>query len=245
MTTWQVPLLTFSVLVPALAATVAVPTLSRAAARRLGVAITLAVFGLTTAASVEWHLSDGMPAADVFDPGSLLGATPVLAIDGVNAVLVPFAALIFAFVLFVQPSTLAIERALRRVFVAEAVTLTTFLSSDPFVLAGLWCLSAAGGWYELRNVDDGGHDAARVFARYVGPSCVALVLGVLAVRADAVGVRAAGSLVIALAVMVRKGIVPLHSWMPELFAHAPLPASVLFNAPQVGASTIRISASPS
>jgi len=36
-------------------------------------------------------------------------------------------------------------------------------------------------------------------------------------------------------VMIRKGIVPLHSWLPELFARAPLPLSVLFNAPQIGA----------
>jgi NADH-quinone oxidoreductase subunit M len=46
---------------------------------------------------------------------------------------------------------------------------------------------------------------------------------------------AAAAFLAAIAVMIRKGIVPLHSWLPDLFERAPLALSVLFNAPQIGA----------
>ncbi len=52
---------------------------------------------------------------------------------------------------------------------------------------------------------------------------------------DVAWARMAGSPPFALAVMARQGIVPLHSWLPEFFPHAPVPVSVLFNAPQIGA----------
>ena len=139
-------------------------------------------------------------------------------LDGLNVLLLPFTALIFAFVLLVQPSTLALERGLRRVLLAEAVTLATFLSSDPFVLTGLWCLSAGGGWYELRLQGDAGRGPARVFAGYLLPSSALLLIGAVASTLDSAPARTIASLSIALAVMIRKGIVPLHSWLPELFA---------------------------
>jgi NADH-quinone oxidoreductase subunit M len=223
------------VVAPAVAAFFAAPTLSRPAARRLGVGTTLAVLLIASAVSLAWQFSDGAPVSDRLDLGHLLGRAPLLVVDGLNSLLLPFTALIFIFVLLVQPSTLAIEWALRRVLVAEAVTLATFLSSDPFVLTGLWCLAAAGGWYELRLQGDEGRAAARVFGSYLLPSCVLLLLGAVMLASESDRARMVASVLIALAVMIRKGIVPLHSWMPEFFARAPLPVSVLFNAPQIGA----------
>jgi NADH-quinone oxidoreductase subunit M len=207
---------------------------SRERARRFGVGVALAVFVLATAVSIGWHTSNGLPVHDRFDPGALLGWSPLFVVDGLNAMLLPFAALVFLFVLLVQPNTVAIEANLRRTLLAEATTLAIFLSSNVVLLSFLWCVSAAQGWYELRR-DEAGHGAARVFAAYLVPSCVALCVGALLSFAAAPSARVAGSVLIALAVMVRKGIVPLHSWLPESFAHAPVPVSVLFNAPQIGA----------
>ncbi len=219
---------TLVVLVPVLAALAASPSMSRRAARRLGVSTALAILLLTVAISIAWHLSGGAPAAPV-------GGVPIFAVDELNSLLLPFTAAIFAFVLLVQPSTLAIEATLRRVLLAEAVTLASFLSSGPLALAALWCLSAVGGWRELRLHGDDGRTATRVFALYLGASCAMLVVGAVLLAGDSASTRGTATALIALALMVRKGIVPLHSWMPELFAHAPLPASVLFNAPQIGA----------
>ena len=226
---------TLLVLIPALAAIFASPSLSRHAARRLGVATGLGVLLLAVSISIVWHLAGAVPASDVLDPGRWIGAAPLFAVDELNSLLLPFTAAIFAFVLLVQPNTLAIETTLRRVLLAESVTLATFLSSGPVVLAFLWCLSAVGGWLELRLQGAPGRGAARVFALYLASSCVLLLLGAVLLGSDSASTRGAATALIALALMVRKGIAPLHSWMPELFAHAPLPASVLFNAPQIGA----------
>ena len=235
MNVWAVPSTTLLPILPALAAAFASPSLTRRAARRLGVGTALTVLALSLAVSFGWHLSGGIPVSDRLDPGRWIAGTPLFVADGLNALLLPFAAAIVLFVLLVQPNTDAIEQSLRRVLFSEAVTLAAFLSSDPFVLAALWCLSAAGGWYELRLQGHEGCDAARVFSSYMLPSCVLLLLGATIVRIDSGTARAAASLLIALAVMIRKGIAPLHSWLPEFFARAPLPVSVLFNAPQIGA----------
>ena len=40
---------------------------------------------------------------------------------------------------------------------------------------------------------------------------------------------------IVIAALVRKGIVPFHAWVPEVFDHGRLGPAILFSAPQVGA----------
>jgi NADH-quinone oxidoreductase subunit M len=40
---------------------------------------------------------------------------------------------------------------------------------------------------------------------------------------------------IVFAALMRKGIVPLHAWVPEVFDHGRLGPAILFNAPQLGA----------
>ncbi len=44
-----------------------------------------------------------------------------------------------------------------------------------------------------------------------------------------------GMWLIVIAALVRKGIVPFHAWLPEVFDHGRLGPAILFNAPQVGA----------
>ena len=40
---------------------------------------------------------------------------------------------------------------------------------------------------------------------------------------------------IVVAALIRKGIVPFHAWLPDVFDHGRLGPAILFNAPQVGA----------
>lgn len=235
MNTSAVPVMMLIAVGPAVAAVFAAPSLGRSAARRLGVATTLAMLALTVAVSVAWDRAGGSPTSDRFDPGWLVGSAPLFVIDELNALLLPFAALIYAFVVLVQPATLAIERTLRRILLSEALTLATFLTSDSVMLAVLWCAAAAGGWFELRLQGRDARRGRRVFAVYAIVSCVLMLLGAMLLRAGSPDVRVVATLLLALAVMARKGIVPLHSWLPEFVASAPLPVSVLFNAPQIGA----------
>jgi len=53
--------------------------------------------------------------------------------------------------------------------------------------------------------------------------------------ADHTAIESAGLGLIAIAALVRKGIVPFHAWVPEVFDHGRLGPAILFSAPQVGA----------
>jgi NADH-quinone oxidoreductase subunit M len=44
-----------------------------------------------------------------------------------------------------------------------------------------------------------------------------------------------GMWLIVVAALMRKGIVPFHAWLPEVFDHGRLGPAILFNAPQIGA----------
>jgi NADH-quinone oxidoreductase subunit M len=48
-------------------------------------------------------------------------------------------------------------------------------------------------------------------------------------------IETAAMWLIVAAALVRKGIVPFHAWVPEVFDHGRLGPAILFNAPQVGA----------
>ena len=47
----------------------------------------------------------------------------------------------------------------------------------------------------------------------------------------------AGGWLVAVAVMIRKGIVPFHSWYPALFSAAPFSAALTATMPQVASYT--------
>lgn len=235
MTRWSLPSTTLLPLVPLVGAMCAPPFRSRSAARRYALSVTVVTLLLAAGVSLAWHWFGEGDVYDGFDPGAWWGAAPLFVVDGLNALLLPFAALIFAFVVLVQPHTEAIETSCRRVLLAEAVTIAAFLSTGPFALALLWCASAAGAWDELRRQGDRGRGAARVFSFYMLPAGLLLLIGAVLLHTDAEWVQSTACVLIVIAVMVRKGIAPLHSWLPESVARAPLPSSVLFNAPQIGA----------
>jgi NADH-quinone oxidoreductase subunit M len=44
-----------------------------------------------------------------------------------------------------------------------------------------------------------------------------------------------GMWLIVISALVRKGIVPFHAWVPEVFDHGALGPAILFNSPQIGA----------
>jgi NADH-quinone oxidoreductase subunit M len=53
--------------------------------------------------------------------------------------------------------------------------------------------------------------------------------------AEGTAIEVAGMWLIVIAALVRKGIVPFHAWVPEVFDHGRMGPAILFNAPQVGA----------
>lgn len=177
----------------------------------------------------------GAALADPADPMRAMGRAPLLQVDVLSAILLPFSLLIFLATVGLTPRAALARPTVRRQSVGLVLLLLALSTRDPVVWTISWAGSIGVLLLELRGLAGG--RPLRIAAAYLLPSVVALAvgLGLLAHSPrDSVG-HAAGIVLVALAVMIRKGIFPLHSWVPEVFEHGRLSAVSSFCAPQLGA----------
>ena len=164
------------------------------------------------------------------------GGEGLVRIDALSAVLLPFAAGLWLLTVAVTPRVALDRRGLRRTAVATLLTLASFLTESAVVLLLLW---AASVWTFLSALADPAHRyQRRVAAVYLGASTVLLAAGVVLLVSPGVQnttIETTAMWLIVVAALMRKGIVPFHAWLPEVFDHGRLGPAILFNAPQVGA----------
>jgi NADH-quinone oxidoreductase subunit M len=103
----------------------------------------------------------------------------------------------------------------------------------------LLILSVASVWAFMSALADPAHRRQRrIVGAYLGFSTLLFGIGIaLLIGPGARGTmfETAGMWLIVIAALVRKGIVPFHAWVPEVFDHGRLGPAILFNAPQLGA----------
>jgi len=158
----------------------------------------------------------------------------VIRIDRLASVLLPFAAALWLLTVSVTPRASLDRGGLRRTAIATVITLGSFLSESAVVLlllaaASVWTFAAALGGHAYQR---------RIVLVYLGLSTLLFAAGVgLLVGPGASGAarESAALWLIAIAALMRKGIVPFHAWVPEVFDHGRLGPAILFSAPQVGA----------
>jgi NADH-quinone oxidoreductase subunit M len=194
--------------------------------RRLAVVSSL----LMLLAALVIAVRPGLHQALVTRPAGLIR------IDALSSVLLPFAAALWLLTVAVTPRA-ALDRAgLRRTALATLVTLASFLTESAVALL---LLSIASVWTFLSALSDPAHRyQRRIAAAYLGCSLVLFTAGVgLGIWPDGRGtaVQTAGLWLIVISALVRKGIVPFHAWVPEVFDHGRLGPAILFSAPQLGA----------
>jgi NADH-quinone oxidoreductase subunit M len=164
------------------------------------------------------------------------GGEDVIRIDTLSSVLLPFAAGLWLLTVAVTPRAALDRRGLRRTALATLLTLASFLTESAVVLL---LLSAASVWTFLSALADPAHQyQRRVVAAYLGASTVLFAAGVALFVSPAgqnTTIETIAMWLIVAAALVRKGIVPFHAWVPEVFDHGRLGPAILFNAPQVGA----------
>jgi NADH-quinone oxidoreductase subunit M len=175
-------------------------------------------------------LPRGHTLRDPLDAFAALGLAPLLVLDDLAAPLLPFGALLFAVTAFTLPRTRPTRGQSARLLVAEAITLATFACQNDLALGVLWIVGLLPFDAELRAAHV---ERLRGVRLYMAASTVLIIAGLVALRRPEAPTALASGLLLA-AVMIRKGIVPLHSWMPGLFERAPLGAAVLFSTPQIG-----------
>ncbi len=164
------------------------------------------------------------------------GGEAILRIDTLSAVLLPFASGLWLLTVAVTPRAALDRGGLRRTALATLITLASFLTESAVVLL---LLSVASVWTFLSALADPAHQyQRRVVAAYLGFSTLLFGLGVVLLIGPGVQnttIETAGMWLIVIAALVRKGIVPFHAWVPEVFDHGRLGPAILFSAPQIGA----------
>jgi NADH-quinone oxidoreductase subunit M len=202
--------------------------------RRLAVASAIAML----LAALVIPLSPSLRAFSVRTSAlsAMPGGEELIRIDTLSAVLLPFAAGLWLLTVAVTPRAALDRLGLRRTAVATLVTLASFLTESALVLL---VLSVASVWTFLSALADPAHQhQRRVVAVYLGVSTLSFAIGVGLLIGPGVQntvLETIAMWLIVLAALLRKGIVPFHAWVPEVFDHGRLGPAILFNAPQVGA----------
>src|SRR5688572_2130273 len=167
---------------------------------------------------------------------SVPGGEAIIRIDTLSAALLPFAAGLWLLTVAVTPRAALDRLGLRRTALATLITLASFLTESAIVLL---LLSMASVWVFLFALADPAHRyQRRVVGAYLGFSTLLFAVGVallVSPGAQNTTMERAGMWLIVIAALVRKGIVPFHAWVPEVFDHGRLGPAILFNAPQLGA----------
>ncbi len=203
-------------------------------------AVTAAAISLVSslAITVLWSLSDGRPIGY----GAHMGGGRLLFVDGLTAVLLPYVALVGLAILLIAPRRSLEQAAVTRILFGTAATASLFVTSHPLAMVVLWIMTSLPTWISTKATP-GGRPAARVFLIAMTAALSCMALGTVCMLVDppwetASGwVGTTGGWLVAIAVMVRKGIVPFHSWYPALYAGAPMSTALSATMPQVAAYT--------
>ena len=202
--------------------------------RRLAVVSAIATVLVALVIALSPPLRDFAIRTSAFT--SISDEEDLIRIDTLSSVLLPFAAGLWLLTVAVTPRAALDRRGLRRTALATLLTLTSFLTESAVVLL---LLSAASVWTFLSALGDPAHrHQRRVVAVYLGASTLLFGAGVallVSPVANDTRIETAALWLIVVAALVRKGIVPFHAWVPDVFDHGRLGPAILFNAPQVGA----------
>src|SRR5688572_10291412 len=222
------------VVLPALVIGASTLRLDVAHLRRMATAAAIAMLVLALGIAVSPSLHDFSIRATALT--LVPGGEAIIRIDTLSVALLPFAAGLWLLTVAVTPRAALDRRGLRRTALATLITLASFLTESAIVLL---LLSIASVWVFLSALADPAHRyQRRVVASYLGFSTLLFAVGVALLvgpGAQNTTIESAGMWLIVIAALVRKGIVPFHAWLPEVFDHGRLGPAILFNAPQVGA----------
>src|SRR5205814_6445794 len=146
------------------------------------------------------------------------GGEAIIRINTFSSVLLPFAAALWLLTVAVTPRAALDRSGLRRTAVATLITLISFLTESAVVLL---LLSVASVWAFLSALGDPAHQyQRRIVGAYLGFSTLLFAIGVALLIGSGVrgtAFETAGMWLIVAAALVRKGIVPFHAWVPEVF----------------------------
>ena len=195
---------------------------------------------LVAAAVVAWCWHAGNARTVMW--GDRLAGGSFVIVDGLTALLMPFIAVVDLAILLAAPRRALATGSVSRTLVGVAATFAMLATAHPALLVVLWIVSSLATWSAVRGTP-GGRPTARVYRLAIGIALVLMAVGTALLVADPPWLRshgtdgAVGGWLVAFAVMIRKGLVPFHSWYPALYAGGPLASALAATIPQVASYT--------
>jgi len=238
-------LLTAIIAIPALAAPLVLRLREEQLAHRAAVAA--AALPLATALLVALQFEPSstriqFPELMHTDPSAGGVITPFLAVDGMAALLLPLSTLVTFAVLVAAPRAAMQQRQMAAVLLGSATTSTLQCATDLDSFVFAWLLSLAASY--LAFDDEAHHEERRVrraFTLYVVGGSLPLIIGAVLLHGFTQHTLNVTSLVyegrgpdltpfqteilcslFLLTIFARKGLFPLHSWLPLLVADGPI-----------------------
>jgi NADH-quinone oxidoreductase subunit M len=202
-------------------------------ARRLAASVAGITFFSAVGLGWSWGRAE-LP----LDLGPVVAGEALFHVDALSATLLPYGALLSLGVLLVAPRQVGRPQLYGRVLLAEALTLGIFSTPHPLLFGLLWVLSVLLPLIDLRG-RPAGRQTVRVVGLYMALSALSLVGGLVLLRLNlSARMTNVATLLLLVAVMSRKGIMPLHSWFPEIYRRGSLGGVLMLTMPQVGAYVV-------
>lgn len=185
---WLLGAAAIAVATPAIAAGIAVLGVPDRLLRRLAAGATGVALLASLVVTALWSVSDGATIAR----GDRLGGGSLVHIDGLTALLLPYAALIALAVILVRPRRTIDSCSIGRKLLGCAATLAVFLTAHPAALVVMWIVTAVPTWQATRSTP-GGRGAARVFAIAMAAAIGCMAAGTALLVADPPWERVGGT----------------------------------------------------
>lgn len=230
------PWLEFSILLPLLGAAWVSTMRDRDRARRHSILFCCVTLFCAAGEWIDFIRLGTFEAHDHWDIFQAVFHNNVFVVDELTAPLLPLGALLYLMAVLSTLRTKVNRFSFGWTLTAESILLATFCCRGPWVIIALLSVAAVLPWIELRSRQR----STRVYVIHMGLFVTLLCLGQALVPADASPSNPpilAGAL-IAIAVLLRSGVVPLHCWITDLFEKASFGTALLFVTPMTGAYAV-------
>ena len=231
----HLPWLELCVLVPLLGALWVFRYRDPADAHPIAVGFSLATLLLATGAWFDFIYMRASVAEDKFHFMTRLLGREYFQLDEISAPLLPLGALLFSLVMIATVRSKARRFSFFWTLLSEAIVLATFASKEPWLVISLLTLATLPPYFEMRSRGR----ATGMYVFYMALFIVFMIVGWGIVIAEGEQptkhVHTLYAIIPLLAaVLIRCGIFPFHSWVPDFFDKSSFGAALLFITPLTG-----------
>jgi NADH-quinone oxidoreductase subunit M len=229
----HLPWLELSVAIPVIGAIVVGFLKSQEVAHRVSVAICTLTLLCAVGEWLDFATLGTFEAHDHWDVIEFVFHKDIFVIDELSAPLLSLAALVYLMTVLSTLRTKVHRFSFGWTLASLAILLATLSCRDSWMLVGLLSVATIPPWIELRSRQR----CTRVYTMHMSLFVALLVIGQTMTATSDLGSNVAmtGTALIALAALLRTGIVPLHCWMTDLFEKATFGTALLFVTPMTGA----------